>query len=313
MQTEGATTTRARTTIETDSYPGWSSISCGMETVDSGVTDNNYVPPWVKAGSSITPITGSTRNFPCIFQAIKEQNSNIKTTFYFDKMEFNYLINANSPKKYIDDEEQCKNEAFPEPIKACDKQLVDKLLKIIDTGNCPNIQGGSCPNEFNYLMLGALDTIGHYSGWCNEQYIDYIKVIDSYIGQIKKKLEEKNLLSSTYIILTSDHGGRDGQQSHGEQIDSNIFIPFLIVGPDIKKGYNIDGVHNMDTSPTILKMLGLKQTIVQRRIWRGEVIEHAFLNTPNKNNKIKFFVASGGVRLDKLITGLICLLLLFLM
>ncbi len=182
MQTEGSTTTRARTGIETMSYPGWSNISCGMETVDTGVTTNDFIPTWVKPGEMITPSTGGKVNFPCIFQAIKEQDPKFTNALYFDKMRFNYLINENTPKKFIDDQVECKNSLFPAEIKTCDKQLVDKLLDIIDKDKLPN---------FFYLMLGALDLVGHFTGWCNKEYKNYITLIDTFIGQIKKNYKPK--------------------------------------------------------------------------------------------------------------------------
>jgi len=278
MRDNGASTDRARTIIQTVSAPGWTSITCSLDPVDTGIINNEWLPPWSlkNVTEDITPASGTKHTFPCIFQAIKDQNPNLTTRFYYDWDWLGFLGNANNTEgRFVDDEMFCANDnAFEQAL--CDAKLVNKTLFNIEAGDHA---------DFFFLYIGALDEVGHEKSWCSPLYEIYIGIIDDYIGMIKKKLESKGILNSTYIMLTADHGGKPGEYNHGEQNDSNILIPFYMVGPNIKKGYNIDGVHNMDAAPTILKMLGLPVTT--RKFWRGRVIEDAF-ETEQQKLRVKF-------------------------
>lgn len=86
-------------------------------------------------------------------------------------------------------------------------------------------------------------------------------------------MKYREIFEDTYILITSDHGGRPGATYHGEQKDSNIFVPWILVGPEIKKNYEIIGnVHNMDSMPTLMKALGYNS----HYIWRGSSINEVF-------------------------------------
>ncbi len=273
MRDNGSSTNKARTIIQAWSAPGWTSISCAMDPVDTGIIDNKWVAPWNSNHTEpITPVTGLKQSFPCIFKTIKDQNPSLKTRFYFD---WGWLANlensdyANST--YIDDLSYCKKTNGWEQVN-CEANFMRKILNNIETGDNA---------DFFFFYIGGLDQAGHEKSWCGNLYEHYIGTIDAYIGIIKEKLQSKNLLNSTYIILTSDHGGRPGEFNHGEQNDSNLLVPFYIVGPNIKKGLNLDGIHNIDTAPTVLKLLGLKKT--NEKFWRGRVLEEIF-----EQEKMKF-------------------------
>ncbi len=142
--------------------------------------------------------------------------------------------------------------------------------------------------DFFFLYFTGLDQIGHTKTYCSTPYEEYLGTLDEYIGILLQKLNSKNLLESTYVILTSDHGAVPGERQHGKQNDSNLYVPFYVLGPEIKKGFNIDGVHNMDTAPTILKMLGLEKT--KEKYWRGRVLEEIFEKSFRQEEKTLRFL-----------------------
>jgi arylsulfatase A-like enzyme len=104
--------------------------------------------------------------------------------------------------------------------------------------------------------------------------------VDSHIGRILKALIDSELNEETFILVTSDHGGRPGAFDHGEQSDSNLNIPLIVNGPGIKKNYMISksNPHNLDVAPTLLYAIGLQP----HPLWRGRVIEEIFEH-PNQS------------------------------
>merc|ERR1712137_869426 len=106
--------------------------------------------------------------------------------------------------------------------------------------------------DFLFLYFGIVDQSGHDFGWGSETYEKEVGNIDQSIGRVINALKKKNIFESTYIFLTADHGGQPGEFNHGKQEDSNLFVPFYIIGPNIKVNHEIkSNVHNMDMSPSI--------------------------------------------------------------
>jgi arylsulfatase A-like enzyme len=121
--------------------------------------------------------------------------------------------------------------------------------------------------------LDGLDETGHEYTWGSQEYEYEIGLLDFYLGKILDALKSKGVFEETYILITSDHGGRFGQDFHGEQKDSNIFVPWILVGPNIKKNYEIIGnLHNMDSMPTLMEALGYQP----HYLWRGSSMHEVF-------------------------------------
>lgn len=68
--------------------------------------------------------------------------------------------------------------------------------------------------EAVFLYLDDLDSVGHNPPWCyadsEEERVDNVcrtlSGIDELLGELLDSLEEKGLLDSTYLLLTTDHG-----------------------------------------------------------------------------------------------------------
>ena len=91
------------------------------------------------------------------------------------------------------------------------------------------------------------------------------------------------MLEETYLIVTSDHGASYNTLYHGiEKDDDNLLVPWMIIGPNIKKGYKIQGfIKNADTSPTVIHALELKQN----SLWRNHPVLEVFHNDNHNNEK----------------------------
>ena len=64
-------------------------------------------------------------------------------------------------------------------------------------------------------------------------------------------------MNDTLILISSDHGGNFGGRLHGLARDDNLLIPWVAVGPGIKRNYQIQyTVGNVDISATAVTSLG---------------------------------------------------------
>jgi arylsulfatase A-like enzyme len=94
------------------------------------------------------------------------------------------------------------------------------------------------------------------------QYDGCIRLCDKYIGDLLKKIEEKEFSSNAVVILTADHGEdlmEHGTISHGDVYDVGIHIPLIFRYPNLfprDKRINVP-VRSIDILPTILDILGL--------------------------------------------------------
>merc|ERR1719253_324317 len=75
-------------------------------------------------------------------------------------------------------------------------------------------------------------------------------------------LKDLDVLDSTYIFVTSDHGYNLGQHRLPScklnVYDHDIRIPMVIKGPGIKAGMTFDNpASNVDVGPTLLGLAGL--------------------------------------------------------
>ncbi|HXH98743.1 MAG TPA: sulfatase [Sphingobacteriaceae bacterium] len=89
-------------------------------------------------------------------------------------------------------------------------------------------------------------------------YLESIQLMDSYVGNILKQLDDEGLAENTVVIFTSDHGrcmARDKQFIY----DGGIQIPFLMKWTgQIKKGsVNSDLVSAIDIPATVLQIAGV--------------------------------------------------------
>jgi predicted AlkP superfamily pyrophosphatase or phosphodiesterase len=122
--------------------------------------------------------------------------------------------------------------------------------------------------DFAFLYIGTVDTAGHAYGWMSNEYLKQLERIDSLFGGFFDSLP-----SEYTSIVHSDHGGHD--RNHGSDSDEDMIIPWMAVGPNIKKGYTIQSpVSLLDTAPTIAKLLELKA----HHEWEGKCVDEIFVS-----------------------------------
>lgn len=113
-----------------------------------------------------------------------------------------------------------------------------------------------------------MDTAVHAYGWMSDRYLKQLERVDSLLAGFFDSLPEEYT-----AIVHSDHGGHD--RNHGTESDEDMTIPWMALGPNIKKGYTIQSqVSLLDTAPTITKVLDLKS----HHEWEGKCIDEIFVS-----------------------------------
>jgi predicted AlkP superfamily pyrophosphatase or phosphodiesterase len=121
--------------------------------------------------------------------------------------------------------------------------------------------------DLAFLYMGTVDSAGHQNGWMSDEYLRQLEHVDVLLYGFFESLP----LEYTSIIH-SDHGGHD--RNHGTDSDEDMTIPWMVVGPNIKKGYSIQTqVSLLDTAPTIAKLMGLQP----HREWEGSSVDEIFI------------------------------------
>ncbi|MBC8257713.1 MAG: alkaline phosphatase family protein [SAR324 cluster bacterium] len=97
-------------------------------------------------------------------------------------------------------------------------------------------------------------------------YMGLIKQIDDHLGRVFEMLESKNLMDSTLIVFTSDHGDYLGDHWLGEKDlfhEPSVKIPLIVCDPDVsanstRGSVNHEFVEAVDIVPTFVEFAGGK-------------------------------------------------------
>jgi predicted AlkP superfamily pyrophosphatase or phosphodiesterase len=120
--------------------------------------------------------------------------------------------------------------------------------------------------DFAFIYIGTVDTVGDDYGWMSDEYLRQLDHIDSLLSSFFE------VLPAEYTaIVHSDHGGHD--RNHGTDSSEDMTIPWMAVGPNIKKDYKIQSqVSLLDTAPTVAKLLEIQP----HREWEGRCVKEIF-------------------------------------
>ena len=97
----------------------------------------------------------------------------------------------------------------------------------------------------------------------NQLYDCGVAYVDSQIGRLYKQLKNLNLLDSTALFITSDHGEEfmeHGKLLHSQDYVECLKVPLIISLPHFKSQSNkiYSNVQGTDLAPTILDLAGIK-------------------------------------------------------
>jgi arylsulfatase A-like enzyme len=95
------------------------------------------------------------------------------------------------------------------------------------------------------------------------RYLNAIAEADALISALVEKLRSNELLSSTLIIITGDHGesfGAHGSFGHGINLyDEDVKVPIMLINPHLFPERATDRiVGHIDIAPTVADVLGIE-------------------------------------------------------
>lgn len=120
--------------------------------------------------------------------------------------------------------------------------------------------------DFAFVYLGTVDTAGHYHGWMTEGYLAQAQRVDACLARLLDAVP-----ADAHVLLQADHGGHE--RNHGTHTPEDMTIPWVVAGPRIKQGYQIQRpVSLLDTAPMLATLL----EIPVHGEWEGRAVEEAF-------------------------------------
>ncbi len=121
--------------------------------------------------------------------------------------------------------------------------------------------------DFSFVYFGTVDTAGHAHGWMSDGYLAQVTHVDKALGMLLEAMP-----TDVTILLQSDHGGHG--RTHGTEMPEDMTIPWLVVGPNIRPGYELkSAITLLDTAPTLARLLGITAHVT----WEGTCIEEIFV------------------------------------
>ncbi len=100
-----------------------------------------------------------------------------------------------------------------------------------------------------------------FASQADHPYDGEIAYMDAQIGRLLEGLRQRELLDTTLVIATADHGeslGEHGEETHGIFVyQSTLAVPLVLRGPGLPAGRRVAGeVSLADVTPTVLDLLG---------------------------------------------------------
>jgi len=211
-------------TIDRENFsgPNWAGIFTGSGSKVTGVNSNKCVKSKV----------------PTIFDLIKSRRKDLKIDFIYEEWT-PVTCYAQDTKNYD------TLTRFTDP-----ETITDKAVEIINTKN------------FNLINLYyvEVDESGHRTVGNSKEYNAEVIKVDKAIGRILDSLKNNDLLSSTLIIMVSDHGHFRVVNGHSTRLHK---VPLYISGPGVVRGKMRNGIlkhkvlRNLHVAPIIAHFLGL--------------------------------------------------------
>jgi len=267
MMKEGAYTLRARGVLPTVSSPNWASIIMGVGPEGHGVTANEWGREEFNLPSNVL---GSNGFFPSIFDVIRKQKpgAEIGSIYNWDgfgRLYDNKLVNHDTT------------------IGTGDGTMAEAIRYF-----------QKAKPQFLFIHLDDCDHAGHTLGHGSQGYYKSVEKVDTLIGMMIEAIKKSGMESNTVVLVTADHGGV--QFGHGGESLAEIQIPFLLLGKNVKKGYEIKNpVYTYDNAATVAYMLGLKTP----HAWVGRPVVAAFEGNQEEADMFADFVVEGPAFLPK--------------
>ena len=243
LMARGAWSLEARGVMPALSSPNWMSMITAAGPEQHGITSNGYL----KRMQEIVPACqDESGGFPNIFGALRAQRPASRIAIFHDWPGFAKLVERNVPDVM---EHQRGPQRTAQAAIEYWKRYRPELL---------------------FIHLDNVDHAGHRSGWSSREYYRAVEEADRQIGAILAMLREAAALDSTFVLVTSDHGGKG--HNHGGNSLAEIQIPWILAGPGVAPGEIAASVFTYDTGATLAWIFELQPPAC----WIGRPVLAAF-------------------------------------
>jgi len=228
MMEQSAWTLQARGVMPTLSSPNWESAITGAGPEQHGITSNGILGKMSKFEPVCKDAEG---HFPTIFEILRTQHPTADIAVFHEWPGFADLLEKSVPNvlQHGGSHEKITAGAM-EYWKAHHPALL-------------------------FVHLDIVDHTGHDSGWGTAAYLKAVAEADKDVGELLDMVKQDPNAGRTYVLLTSDHGGKN--RNHGGNSIVEITIPWMIAGPDIVPGQIQSPVYIYDTAATIAWIFSL--------------------------------------------------------
>jgi len=243
LMARGAWSLEARGVMPALSSPNWMSMITAAGPEQHGITSNGYL----KRMQEIVPACqDESGGFPNIFGALRAQRPASRIAIFHDWPGFAKLVEHNLP-------DVMEHERGPERTAQAAMEYWKRYRP-----------------ELLFIHLDNVDHAGHHSGWSSREYYRAVEEADRQIGAILAMLREAGALDSTFVLVTSDHGGKG--HNHGKNSLAEIQIPWILAGPGVTPGKIAASVFTYDTGATLAWIFELQPPAC----WIGRPVLAAF-------------------------------------
>jgi len=243
LMARAAWTLEARGVMPTLSSPNWASAIDGAAPEQHGITSNG----WLRHMVEFQPICrGADGKFPTIFGLLRSAEPASKIAVFHDWRGFADLLEKQAP-------DVMRHENGPAKTTAAAIAYWKE--------NRPAL---------TFIHLDNVDHEGHAHGWYSPEYYKAVEAADGYLGQVLDMVDALSARESTFILVTSDHGGTN--HGHGKNSLAEIQIPWILAGPGVAPGRIASLVNTFDTALTVAWIFHLDPP----QCWIGRPVLTAF-------------------------------------
>jgi Type I phosphodiesterase / nucleotide pyrophosphatase len=243
LMARAAWTLDARGVMPTLSSPNWESVIGGAPPEQHGITSNGYFRPLVEFPPACRDIEGK---FPTIFGVLRDQKPASRIAVFHEWGGFANLLERRGP-------DVIKHESSS-------AHTMGAALEYWKERH-PNLL---------FIHLDGADHAGHQTGWFSANYYRAVEEADSYVGQLLDELKREDAWDSTFVLVTSDHGGT--RHGHGRNSLAEILIPWVLAGPGVIPGHLPIPVNTYDSAATLAWIFNVEAP----GCWTGRPVLAAF-------------------------------------
>jgi len=243
LMARAAWTLEARGVMPTLSSPNWASAINGAAPEQHGITSNGYFRRMVEFQPECRTPDGK---FPTIFGLMRAAYPDSRIAVFHDWDGFSNLLEKRAP------------------------DVLRHVSGAARTTQAAIAYWSANRPALMFLHLDNVDHAGHAHGWYSKQYYQAVADADGYVGQVLDMVDALSARDSTYILVTSDHGGT--KHGHGKNSLAELQIPWILAGPGVIPERITAPVNIYDTALTAAWIFHLDPA----RCWIGRPVLSAF-------------------------------------